>query len=198
LKEKKPFPRKIAKASLQLRMKVQQACANADDLIGEIEDVLSLGGKKPDFSQDLHKRLVKETLEEIHSGRINDREFESLIRSLFLSLGASEVRIIPRNLDKGADLIAVFKISNIFKYEIAIQAKRYHSEPPVGKEVIEQLLRGMEAESSDVGFIITSGTFSKEANDYAYWLRDEEGIRIELIDGEVLASLIVEHGLKKQ
>ena len=40
LNEKKPFPRKITKASLQLRMKVQQACANADDLIGEIEDVL--------------------------------------------------------------------------------------------------------------------------------------------------------------
>ncbi|MHB8203940.1 MAG: restriction endonuclease, partial [Desulfomonilaceae bacterium] len=51
--------------------------------------------------------------------------------------------------------------------KIAVQAKYWQPEPPVGKDVVEQLIQGIEATSADLGMVITSGTISKEANDAA-------------------------------
>ena len=44
--------------------------------------------------------------------------------------------------------------------------------------------------------VITSGTISEEASTAAEQFFRENGIRIELVDGEQLAKLIVEHGIK--
>ena len=68
--------------------------------------------------------------------------------------------------------------------------------PPVGKDVVEQLIRGIEAESANLGMIITSGTISDEATSMAEIFFEEKGIKIELVDGDQFAKLIVEHGIK--
>jgi restriction endonuclease Mrr len=179
-------------------MKVQNTCADATDLLDEILALLdaSAKGETPTFDKDLRNRLIEETLKEIRSGRINDYGFEGLLANLLKSLGASEVRIIARSIDKGADIVATFLAANTFEFKLAVQAKHWQPTPPVGKEVIDQLLRGMEAEDADLGWVATSGTFSEEAESYATQLREQEGRRIELVDEEFLASLIVETGLK--
>ncbi|NBT54528.1 MAG: restriction endonuclease [Betaproteobacteria bacterium] len=103
---------------------------------------------KPSFKTDLQGKLVSETLKEIRSGRIDDRGFEELIQKVLLGLGANEAKIIPRNKDKGADIVATFTVAGAFKLIVAVQAKHWRPEPPVGKDVVEQLIKGIEAEWS--------------------------------------------------
>lgn len=200
LNDKKPIPRNQAHVALKSRMKVYNTCADADDLVEEIKSLLKTAaeGKTATFEDDLRCRLIANTLAEIRSGRIDDYGFEHLLRRLLLGLGAEEARVVlPRTQDKGADIVATFNMANTFRVVLAVQAKHYQPEPPVGKYPIEQLLAGMEAEAADLGWVATSGTFSDEATTYANVLREEQGIKIELIDGDALATMIVDNGLSR-
>ncbi|OQA86513.1 MAG: Restriction endonuclease [bacterium ADurb.Bin236] len=197
LNAKKPIPRKYVNLALRLRMNIQNTCAAADDLIGEIEEVLKTceKGKATTFEQDLQQGMVERVLKEIREGKISDRGFEELVAHVLTRLGARDVRIVPRNLDKGADVIGTFSIADTFKFVLAVQAKHYQPVPPVGKWVVDQLINGMQAESADLGWIVTSGSYSEETIGYASEICERDGIRIELIDGEQLAALIVAHGM---
>jgi restriction endonuclease Mrr len=113
-----------------------------------------------------------------------------------MGLGAEEAKIVPRSQDKGADLVAVFRVAGTFQQIIAVQAKHWRPEPPVGRDVVQQLIRGMEAESATLGMVVTSGSISDEAIQAAEQYFEEKGLRIELVDGEQFAKLIVEHGIR--
>ncbi|HEX7126499.1 MAG TPA: restriction endonuclease [Thermodesulfobacteriota bacterium] len=199
LNDKRPIPRGLARSSLQSRMKIQGTCAWATDVLEEIKDclALALGSKAPTFDTDLHDRLVREALQEIRSGRLNDFGFESLLKRVLEGLGAEEVRIIPRAQDKGADLLATFRVAGAFRLRVAVQAKHYRPEPPVGADVVDQLIKGIEAESAELGKVVTSGTIADSAVQRAAEYYEDKGIKIELVDGLQLATLIVEHGLSR-
>lgn len=198
LNGKKPIRRDLAKSPLISRMKTQGTCAYATDLIDEIKECLTIAstGETPAFQTDLQTRLVRETLNELCNGRMDSFGFERLIEIVLKGLGAKETRIVPRNQDKGADIVATFQIASAFRQVIAVQAKHWQPDPPVGKDVVDQLIKGIEAESANLGMVITSGTISDEASITAEKYFDEKGIKIELIDGEQFAKLIVEHGIK--
>ena len=197
LNGKKAIPRRLARAALISRMKVQGTSADASDLIAEIEDCLSLAerGHAPTFQTDLQARLIAQVLHEMHHGRIDDFGFERLIQSVLRSLGATDVRLVPRIQDKGADVVATFLVAGAFQQVVAVQAKHWKPDPPVGTEVIEQLIRGIEAESANLGMVVTTGAFSAEATQAAAQYYEDTGIRIELVDGEQFAKLIVENGI---
>jgi predicted Mrr-cat superfamily restriction endonuclease len=198
LNKAKPIPRRIAKAFLQSRMKYQRTCVDATDLLEEILDALRHGSdeKAPSFEQDLRARLIKETQNEICSGRINDRLFEELVAAVLVSLGVSDARIIGRSVDRGADIIATFPIAHAFKLKVAVQAKHYvPKKGSVPAEKLDELVRGMEAEDVDLGMFVTSGVFSDEFLNRAAKLKIEKGMAIEVVDGEQLATMIVEGGL---
>ena len=198
LNDKKSIPRVFAKSALISRMKSQGTCAYASDLLSQIKECIEIAktGSKPTFQGDLQSRLVRETLDEIRSGRMDSFGFENLIHDVLVGLGADEARVIPRSQDKGADIVATFKVAGAFRQVLAVQAKHWQPEPPVGKDVVEQLIRGIEAESANLGMIVTSGTLSEEAVSFAEQFFEDKGIRIELVDGEQFAKLIVEHGIK--
>lgn len=193
---KKPFPRRAARAALQSRMKTQGTCVDATDLFHEVEEfATSTGTALPTFEGDLRQRLVTQLIAEIRTGRIENFGFERLLGSVLTGLGAINVRIPARQVDKGADLVASFRLAGAFDVVVAVQAKHFQPHPPAGADVVDQLARGMQAEAADLGIAITSGTFSPAAQNRALELRELEGLRIELLDGEELASLIIEHGL---
>lgn len=198
LNDKKPIRRDIAKSALISRMKTQGTCAYATDLLPEIKECLQIAssGQIPTFQIDLQTRLIKETLNELRSGRMDSFGFERLIQTVVNGLGADDARIIPRGQDKGADIVATFRVARAFRLIVAIQAKHWQPEPPVSTEVVEQLIKGIEAESANLGMIITSGTISDEAVTAAEKYYDDKGIRIELVDGEQFAKLIVENGIR--
>lgn len=198
LNGKKPIARKLARAALISRMKVYQTCADALDLVADILDALShAGSKSPSvFSNDLRTRLVSETLKEIRTGRMDSFAFENLIVSVLQSMGGTDVKRIPRKNDKGADVVATFSVAQTFDFKLAVQAKHFQPKPPVSPDVIDQLVTGMEAEGADIGWVVTSGTFSPEATQRCDDVMELKGYRIELVDGEQLAELVVDRGLR--
>lgn len=198
LNEKNPIPRNVAKSALISRMKTQGTCAYATDLLADIEESLQAvaTNRTPTFHNDLQTRLVKETLDELRSGRMDSFGFEKLINAVLVSLGAEDSRIVPRKQDKGADVLATFRVAGAFRQVVAVQAKHWKPDPPVGRDVVEQLIRGIEAESADLGMVITTGAISEDASLTAEQYYDDKGIKIELIDGEQFAKLIIEHGIR--
>ncbi len=198
LNAKKGIPRQLARSALLSRMKTQGTTADATDLLDEIKECLALAsrGETRTFQHDLQSRLVREVLAEMRSGRIDSFGFERLIQTVLEGLGAEDVRIVPRSEDKGADLVAMFRVAGTFQQTIAVQAKHWQPEPPVGREVVDQLIRGIEAETANLGMVITSGAISDDATKAAEEYFEEKGVRIELVDGEQLAKLIVEHGIR--
>ncbi|MEK6707664.1 MAG: restriction endonuclease [Pseudomonadota bacterium] len=197
LNDKKPIRRDVAKSALISRMKTQGTCAYATDLLDEIKECLLIvsKGQAPTFQTDLQSRLIRETLEELRKGRMDSFGFERLIQTVLTGLGAEDARIVPRLQDKGADVLATFRVAGAFRQVVAVQAKHWQPNPPVGKEVVEQLIKGIEAESANLGMVITSGSISDEAVQAAENYFEEKGIKIELVDGEQFAKLIVEHGI---
>ncbi|MCJ2557334.1 MAG: restriction endonuclease [Candidatus Thermoplasmatota archaeon] len=196
--EKKPIPRSWARAALQSRMKVQGTSVRADDLVSEIEEVVRLAeiGKKPTFALDLKSGLVDAARHELHSGRVDSYGFERLVKNVLESLGASDARVVPRQKDAGADVVATFRVAEVFQATIAVQAKHFTPEPPVGPSAVKELISGMEAEGADFGMVVTSGTFSEEAKRFAEEVQEERGFQIRLMDGDDLATLTVESGLR--
>jgi predicted Mrr-cat superfamily restriction endonuclease len=198
LNGKLPILRETARAALQSRAKIQGTSADATDLLSEIMECLGNAERKEHrtFDEDLKARLAKEALDEMRSGRLDSFKFEHLVRSVLLGLGATEARIVPRSQDKGADILATFLVAGAFRLLVAVQVKHFQPEPPVGPEVVQQLIQGIEAEAANLGMVVTSGTISDEASGAAELYFEQKGIRIELIEGSQLASLIVERGLR--
>jgi len=194
LNSKKPIKRKLARAALQSRMKYQGTCVGSTDLLNEIESALI---EKTTFEQDLHESLVERTIREIRTGKMDGASFEQFVASLLEKLGGYDVRVIAHSKDKGADILAHFRVAGMLQLTIAVQAKHYKPKPPVTKEVVEILLQGMEAENADIGMVVTSGTISPEAYNYAQELYEKNGTKIELIDGEQLGALILEYGVSR-
>lgn len=198
LNGKQPIPRQVAKAALLSRMKVQGTTADASDLVADIAESLEVASHKetPTFQNDLKNRLIGEVVKEMRAGRIESFGFERLLQSVLIGLGAVDCKIIPRNWDKGADLVATFRVAGAFEFRVAVQAKHWQPDPPVDGDVVRQLIKGIEAEEANLGLVATSGTFSEDAREVARKYFEEEGIRIELIDGDELAKLMIEHGIR--
>lgn len=198
LNNKNSIPRSLARAALISRMNIHGTSAYASDLLPQIEECLNIAkyGSEPEFWRDLQMKLIKNTLQEMREGRIEDYGFEHLVREVLINLGAKDADIVPRNKDEGADIVATFNVAEVISQTVAIQVKHWQPEPPVGKGVVDKLKKGINAESADLGMIVTTGTFSEDARVCADEFFNESGIKIELVDGELLAKLIVEYGIK--
>lgn len=196
LNSRQPIPRTYAKSALISRMKIQGTSASATDLLNEIREFLHIAssGATPSFHSDLQSSLIAQALNELRKGRVDSFGFEGLIKNLLQSLGAKEARVVPRSQDKGADVVATFLVAETFPLVVAVQAKHWQPDPPVDRHVIYQLVRGMEAENADLGMVITTGTFSDDAVRAASECLESVGKKIELVDGEQFAKMIVEHG----
>lgn len=75
--------------------------------------------------------------------------------------------------------------------QIFLQAKCYAANNTVGRPTIQAFVGAMHGRAQK-GVFITTSSFSKEARDYASSL---QGLRIRLVDGRELASLMVDCGL---
>ena len=197
---KNAIPRDVAKSALMLCMRTWRTTANAN--VSEIEDCLkrAKSGETPSFGTELRDRLKAVTLDEIRNGFMENFGFERLIKSLLSSLGAEpEPKIVARSKDRGIDIYATFMVAGVFPCVVGVQAKHFQPERgPVKVDVVHQLIRGIEegGEPVNLGMVVTSGTFSDEAETEAERYEENKGIPIRLVNGEELAQLIVEHNLE--
>ncbi|MEN2506150.1 restriction endonuclease [Stutzerimonas stutzeri] len=197
LNDKKAIPRRFAKAALISRMKIHGVSAEASDLIGEIQDALERAakGERPSFKQELQSKLTGMAVVELRKGHLDAFGFEHLIKDLLKSMGARTAEVIGRRVDKGADIIATFRIAETFSYKLAVQAKHWDERAAVGPKVVQQLIEGIEDAGADLGMIITSGTIHQDAYERAAAYTEECGVRIELVDGDQFAQMLIEQGI---
>lgn len=204
LNNKQPIERRLAKSRLASRMRTQQTSAEAVDLINDIADALLSatqlsGGKAPAakalFRDDLRVKMIKTTLHEIQTGHMNERQFELLVKRVALACGATSAEIVPRLHDKGVDIIATFNLGPVQQTRVGIQVKYYQGD--LGVKPIEQLIKGLEEEELSLGWLVTSGTIQESAQAELEKQLAGTNLQIQLVDGELLAGMIVDVGLQQ-
>lgn len=118
--------------------------------------------------------------------------FERLVVELLLKMGyggsrQDAGRAIGRSGDGGID--GIINEDRLGLDSIYLQAKRW--ENPVGRPEIQKFAGALAEHRAKKGVFITTSAFTKEARLSA----DKHDARIVLIDGEKLATLMIDHGL---
>ena len=109
-------------------------------------------------------------------GAMSAREFEQFIASLFRRIGYA-VEITTASADKGVDLFLERDGRNAI-----VQCKKYKGN--VGQPTIRDFYGTMIHNKADQGYIVTTGTFSLPAQNWA------RGKQIHLVDGAELMDWI--------
>ena len=93
--------------------------------------------------------------------RLKPREFEELIRKLFVKMGY-KTSLTPYTADFGADIIA-----KKGKNTIVIQVKKYNSKNKVGSPDVQRLLGSIFKYKANKAIFITTSDFTEEAREQA-------------------------------
>jgi len=198
LNGKKGIPRNYVKSGLRSRMKIRQTTATAGEFIEDIESALkmAMGDSSIDtkslFDSALREKLIETTLKEIKDGYMDERKFEGLIRTVMIGMGAKESQIIPRQHDNGIDVRSVFMIGPT---EVVIGAQAKYYRDVAGAHVLHELIRGMETDGIDIGWLITSAELSADFEKTAEELTDGSNKQIHVIGGSDFAAMVVDYGM---
>jgi predicted Mrr-cat superfamily restriction endonuclease len=140
LNGKRPIAREHAKAALHARLGTLGTCKQASDLLEEIEAALQSATteKAPRFTDDLKSTLITATHEKLLKGYMDFNRFEKLIAAVLKGLGAHDVYVVPKQNDKGVDVVARFMTAAKLEVIVGVQAKFYKPEEGgVPPEVVE-------------------------------------------------------------
>lgn len=131
--------------------------------------------------------------------RVRDREpafLEHLVLDLLSAMGyagaAGSTEHTGRSGDKGLD--GIISQDSLGLDRIFVQAKRYGAESPVRRAEIQEFVGALHGAQADRGVFITTSRFTQEARDYA----ERVAARLILIDGSMLAELMVKHNVAVQ
>ena len=118
--------------------------------------------------------------------------FEQLVVDLLVKMGyggshREAARAVGRSGDEGID--GIINEDRLGLDVVYVQAKRWSC--PVGRPEIQRFAGALQGHRARKGVFITTSTFTREARDYAGRI----DVRIVLIDGDVLAELMIEHGV---
>ena len=151
----------------------------------ETPDELIAGGYK-----QLREALAIELLDRIKS--VNPSRFEELVVELLLKMGYGGTqedagRVVGKSGDGGID--GIINEDRLGLDVIYIQAKRWEAD--VGRPEIQKFVGALAGNKANKGVFITSSGFSKGAAEYA----SQVNHRVVLIDGPMLAELMMDHDL---
>jgi len=112
--------------------------------------------------------------------------FERLSQRILRESGFIEVRVTGRSGDGGIDGIGILRLQRVVSFQVLFQCKKWKG--TVGAKEIRDF-RGAMVGRSDKGLLLTTGSFTRGAQEEA--TRDGAP-PIDLIDGERLAELLKE------
>ncbi|HVY32303.1 MAG TPA: restriction endonuclease [Polyangiaceae bacterium] len=141
---------------------------------------------EPDAPADWRSRLIRKLQ------RISPDAFERLCQRILRESGFIEVRVTGRSGDGGIDGIGILRLQRVVNFQVLFQCKRYQGSVSP-KEIRD--FRGAMVGRSDKGLFLTTGSFSRAAQEEA--TRDGAP-PIDLIDGERLADLLKDLSLGVQ
>ena len=138
----------------------------------------------------LRKQLETDLLDRIKASPPD--LFERMVVDLLLAMGyggsrQDAGRAIGRSGDGGID--GIIKEDRLGLDAVFIQAKRW--EGTVGRPEIQKFAGALQGQKASKGVFITTSSFTREAIEYAQII----ATRIILIDGEQLATYLVEFGV---
>jgi restriction system protein len=138
----------------------------------------------------LHDALADEILDKVKS--CSPTFFEHLVVDLLVAMGyggslADAGQAIGKSGDGGID--GIIKEDKLGLDVVCIQAKRW--EKNVGRPEVQAFAGSMEGMRAKKGVLITTASFSKEAEEYI----NRIDRKIVLIDGGMLAELMIEHDI---
>lgn len=151
----------------------------------ETPDELIAGGYK-----QIREALAIELLDRIKN--VSPSRFEELIVELLLKMGYGGTqedagRVVGKSGDGGID--GIINEDRLGLDVIYIQAKRWEAD--VGRPEIQKFVGALAGNKANKGVFITSSGFSKGATEYAAQVNH----RVVLIDGPMLAELMIDHDL---
>ena len=151
----------------------------------ETPDELIAGGYR-----QLREALAIELLDRIM--HVTPSRFEELVVELLLKMGYGGTqedagRVVGKSGDGGID--GIINEDRLGLDVIYIQAKRWEAD--VGRPEIQKFVGALAGNKANKGVFITSSGFSKGATDYA----SQVNHRVVLIDGPMLAELMMDHDL---
>lgn len=140
--------------------------------------------------ENLKKGLAQELLERIKE--CTPDFFEQLVVDLLVKMGYGGSRkeageVLRRSRDGGID--GIIKQDKLGLDTIYVQAKRW--ENSVGRPEIQRFVGALQGVKARRGVFITTSNFTQDAEDYANSIET----RVILIDGQQLASLMIEYDL---
>lgn len=118
--------------------------------------------------------------------------FENLVIDLLVHMGyggnfEEAAQVVGKTGDEGID--GIIKEDRLGLDSIYVQAKRWNTS--VGRPEIQKFAGALFGKNASKGVFITTGSFSKEALEYAESIK----IKIVLIDGAKLANLMIEYNV---
>lgn len=143
--------------------------------------------------QTLRKQLAQELLDAIME---NDPAFfEELVVELIVAMGyggsvEDAGRAIGGPGDGGVD--GIINEDKLGLDVIYIQAKRWAQDQVVGRQLVDSFAGSMLRAGVSKGILITTSRFSRDAIDQ---VKDFKQQKIILVDGETLASLMIENNI---
>lgn len=148
---------------------------------------------RPSSRQSDIRKIAKDMRDEARTrlgeflSQMDPFKFEELIKLLLEEMGYDDVNTTAPTNDKGIDVVANIELG-ISSVREVIQAKRHKG--TIGRAVLDQLRGSLYRFNAVRGTIITTGRFSKGAQESAF----ERGAPpITLIDGAKLLDLLMEH-----
>lgn len=164
--------------------------------VGEPRHVpVDLGGETPEEQMERlwqgRRGVVAEDLLQ-RIAAMDPSGFESLVVRVLVAMGyggsyAEAASVVGRSGDAGID--GIIKEDRLGLDAVYIQAKRWQGS--VGRPEIQRFSGSLDGARASKGVFITTSSFSQDAHDYVRGI----GKHIVLIDGRMLADLMVEYGV---
>lgn len=187
---------RTAPADLSRACRSRRSIKNCDYAL---DDIKALAADKAflakGWEQELYETIVDTVAAYMLKGRINPSTFQTqVLLKILRAAGASENLNRAGTSDKRIDIKVTFPIAgNLASKQLGVQSKYWQPNPPVGKEVIDETIRGARAENLDTAWVVTTGSFTEEVQEYAIQSTANTGIEIALIDGRALSQLVLEY-----
>jgi restriction system protein len=160
----------------------------------------------PDITETTPRETVSAAVEEANAAvavevldRVRGREpafLEHLVLDVLTAMGyggaAGAAEHLGRSGDQGLD--GVIRQDALGLDRIYVQAKRYGQDQSVGRPEIQAFVGALQGTQAGRGIFITTSRFTTEAIAYA----ERVPARVVLIDGRMLADLMVKHNIGVQ
>lgn len=138
---------------------------------------------------ELRESVGRDLLENI--GRAPPAFFEQLVLDLLHAMGyganRSDLQRVGGSGDGGID--GIISLDRLGLEKVYVQAKRWKN--TVGSPEVQGFMGALQLQSASKGVFITTSAFSREARAAAAKARGS----IVLVDGELLATLMIDHGV---